>query len=93
MYQDLNKMVMAPALPNLHGIAQSDNNNPPPGKSKVDVGYSDSDEAGVWNFLRGAKSPQELLTLYRSYRDSTHCNIPKDRLREMRDTVARDMTL
>ena len=38
----LDAMVMAPALPNLRPMGvKSLDNNPPPSKSKVDVGYAE----------------------------------------------------
>lgn len=91
-YADLDKMVMAPALPHLSS-AHNDDNNPPPGRSKVDTGvsFTDPQEWGVWNYLKRSQSPIDVIQTYRSFRDSPHCDVPKEKLRLMRDTILGDM--
>lgn len=91
MINPLNDMVMAPALPNLHGRAQASNNNPPPGRSKVDTGAQFADhEQGVWNFLKRARSSHELTQTYRQFLNSPHCEVDRNRLRGMRDNLMRN---
>ena len=91
MINPLNAMVMAPALPNLRGRAYSDNNNPPPGQSKVDTGAEFSDhEQGIWNFLKRARTSHELTQTYRQFLNSPHCEVERNRLREMRDDLMRN---
>jgi hypothetical protein len=102
---DLDAMVMAPALPNLShmGVKNADN-NPPPSKAKVDTGVSnhsepdmtrvnlkDSQALGIWNLMKQADDPSHVSHLYRQYRDSKYCSVPKDQLRRMRDVMISDM--
>lgn len=42
---------------------------------------------GVWNMMLRASDPSEVSHLYRSYRDSKYCNVPRESLRAMRDTM------
>lgn len=100
---ELDAMVMAPALPNLRPMGvQNEDNNPEPSKAKVDTGVSFSEEfvradlsnmeqLGIWNAFKQADDPSHVCHLYRSYRDSKHCNIPKNVLRRMRDVMISDM--
>ena len=94
-------MVMAPALPYLgdQGVKNQDN-NPPPSQAKVDTGESfsesrlnlgDAQTLGIWNMMKNADDPSHVAHLYRQYRDSKYCSVPKEHLRRMRDTMIRDM--
>jgi len=99
-------MVMAPALPNLRpmGVRSADN-NPPPSKAKVDTGVSnhaenedmvsvdlkDQQALGIWNMFKLAEDPSHVSHLYRQYRDSKSCSVPKNHLRRMRDVMIADM--
>lgn len=101
----LDAMVMAPALPNLRPMGvQNADNNPPPSKAKVDTGVSNHAEAeavrvnlgdqqalGIWNMFKGADDPSHVAHIYRSYKNSKYCAVPKDQLRRMRDVMIADM--
>ena len=101
---ELDSMVMAPALPNLRpmGVSNRDN-NPGPSKAKVDTGVSfeepemirvnlsDPQTLGIWNMFKTADDPSHVSHLYRSYKDSKHCSLPKNQLRRMRDVMISDM--
>ena len=97
---DLDAMVMAPALPNLRPMGvQSLDNNPPPSKSKVDVGYaegltkvdlSNQEALGIWNMFKNANTPDEVHNLYRQYKASDYCSLSKNELRRMRDVMISD---
>jgi hypothetical protein len=97
---ELDAMVMAPALPNMRAMGvHSLNNNPPPSKSKVDVGYaegltkvdlSNQEALGIWNMFKNASNPQQVNDLYRQYKSSEHCNLSKNELRRMRDVMISD---
>jgi hypothetical protein len=97
-------MVMAPALPNLSGSGvRNKDNNPAPSKAKVDTGVAnhtegpgrvnlgDAQTLGIWNLMKQADDPSHVAHLYRQYRDSKHCSVPKDHLRRMRDVMVSDM--
>lgn len=100
----LDEMVMAPSLPFLgdKGVKSLDN-NPPPSKAKVDTGVSDHAEdnsrinlkdaqtLGIWNLMKQADDPSHVSHLYRQYRDSKYCAVPKEHLRRMRDVMISDM--
>ena len=98
----LDAMVMAPALPYLgdQGVKNKDN-NPPPSQSKVDTGESftepkrlslgDPQTLAIWNFFKNADDPSHVSHIYRQYRDSKYCAVPKEHLRRMRDTMISDM--
>lgn len=98
----LDAMVMAPALPYLgdQGV-KSINNNPPPSKAKVDTGesfsepgrlnLSDPQTLGIWNLMKQADDPSHVSYIYRSHCNSKYCSVPKEHLRQMRDTMIRDM--
>jgi hypothetical protein len=47
--------------------------------------------AGVWEFFLRADDPSHVAHTYRSYRDSDKCEIPRQNLRAMRDTMVNDM--
>ena len=99
----LDEMVMAPTLPYLgdQGVKSADN-NPPPSQSKVDTGNSysegpgrinlgDTQTLGIWNLMKNADDPSHVSHLYRQYRDSKYCAVPKEHLRRMRDVLIADM--
>ena len=102
---ELDAMVMAPALPFLRPMGvQSDDNNPPPSHSKVDTGVSnhsegdmvradlsDAQQLGIWNLMKQADDPSHVCHLYRSYKDSKYCTVPRAILRRMRDVMIADM--
>jgi hypothetical protein len=96
-------MVMAPTLPYLgdQGVKSLDN-NPPPSKSKVDTGNNyaeglgrvnlgDPQQLAIWNFFKNSDDPSHVSHLYRQYRDSKYCAVPKPILRRMRDVMIQDM--
>lgn len=103
---ELDAMVMEPALPNLRpmGVKNKDN-NPPPSHAKVDTGVSNHSEEedmvkvnlkdpqtlGIWNMFRNADDPSHVSHLYRQYKDSKYCAVPKNQLRRMRDVMIQDM--
>ena len=101
---ELDAMVMAPALPYLgnQGVKSADN-NPAPSKAKVDTGgssfsespkrlnFGDAQTLGIWNSLKNCDDPSHVSHMFRSYRDSKHCSVPRAILRHMRDVLIRDM--
>jgi hypothetical protein len=100
---ELDAMVMAPALPYLgdEGVSNRDN-NPSPSKAKVDTGesfsespkrlnFDDAQTLGIWNMFKNCDDPSAVAHTYRNYRDSKYCTVPKEHLRQMRDTMIRDM--
>ena len=102
---ELDAMVMAPALHYLgnSGVRNADN-NPEPSKAKVDTGVSNHTEGGmtrvnlsdpqslaIWNYFRNADDPSHVSHIYRQYRDSKYCEVPKNHLRRMRDVMITDM--
>lgn len=100
----LDQMVMEPFLPYLgdKGV-RSANNNPSPSHSKVDTGvsfkepkyqrinFADPQALAIWNFFRNADDPSHVAQIYRNYRDSKYCTLPKEHLRRMRDIMVSDM--
>jgi hypothetical protein len=98
----LDAMVLAPALPYLgnQGVSNKEN-NPSPSRAKVDTGesfsestrlnLSDPQTLGIWNLMKQADDPSHVSHLYRQYRDSKHCSVPKEHLRRMRDVMVSDM--
>jgi hypothetical protein len=48
-------------------------------------------ELGVWNMLLQSDDPSEVSHWYRSYRDSDHCSVHKEKLRSMRDAMIASM--
>lgn len=61
-------------------------------ESKLPVGTLDSSQAtGVWNMILQSDDPSEVCRWYRSYRDSPHCTVPREKLRAMRDTMIQSM--
>ena len=102
---ELDAMVMAPALPNLRPMGvKNDDNNPPPSQAKVDTGVSnhaeaemvradlrDAQQLGIWNLIKQADDPSHVCHLYRQYKDSKYCSVPRSILRRMRDVMIADM--
>ena len=57
-------------------------------EAKLPAGcLDDAQSLGVWNMILRASDPSEVAHLYRSYRDSKQCEIPRKSLRAMRDTM------
>lgn len=52
---------------------------------------SDPQALGVWNLCLQADDPSEVSHLYRSFRDSKHCSVPRQHLRAMRDAMINAM--
>lgn len=48
---------------------------------------SDSQVMGIWNMMFQSDDPSEVARWYRSYRDSPHCSVPREKLRLMRDAM------
>lgn len=42
---------------------------------------------GVWSIFLQCDDPSDVAHKFRSYRDSSHCSIPREKLRGMRDTM------
>jgi hypothetical protein len=61
-------------------------------ESKLPPGtLSDAQALGVWNMILRADDPSDVAHTYRSYRDSDHCSIPREKLRAMRDVMITSM--
>ena len=57
-------------------------------QSRLNTGIlNDSQALGVWEMIARSDDPSEVCRHYRSYRDSDHCTVPRDHLRNMRDTM------
>ena len=52
---------------------------------------SDHQSLGIWDMMTRADDPSAVSQLYRSYRDSNRCSLPKGKLRAMRDVMIQDM--
>lgn len=52
---------------------------------------SDTQAAGIWEFFMRCDDPSDVAHMYRSYRDSDRCTLPRENLRAMRDTMVNDM--
>jgi len=52
---------------------------------------SSSQEMGIWNMMLQSDDPSEVCRWYRSYRDSPHCDVPREKLRAMRDIMVNGM--
>ena len=48
---------------------------------------SDNQTIGIWNMMLQSDDPSEVSRWYRSYRDSPHCSVPREKLRAMRDIM------
>ena len=46
---------------------------------------------GIWEFFLRCDDPSHVGHTYRSYRDSDKCEVPRQNLRAMRDTMVNDM--
>lgn len=67
-----------------------------PDRAEIEAGLSkqilkDPQALGVWNMMLRASDPSEVSHLYRSYRDSSHCAVPRESLRTMRDVMINAM--
>ena len=61
-------------------------------RSKLNPGtLSDAQAVGVWDMIMRCDDPSEVSHLYRSYRDSDRCTLPRETLRHMRDVMVNDM--
>jgi hypothetical protein len=61
-------------------------------ESKLPSGtLKDPQAMGVWEFFLRCDDPSHVSHTYRSYRDSKHCEVPRQNLRVMRDTMINDM--
>ena len=47
----------------------------------------DPQALGVWNMMLRGDDPSDIAHTYRSFRDSSHCTVPREDLRAMRDTM------
>ena len=52
---------------------------------------SDAQSLGIWNLMTRCDDPSDVAHMYRSYRDSNHCTVPREKLRAMRDTMVTAM--
>jgi hypothetical protein len=52
---------------------------------------SEAQTLGIWNMMLRCDDPGDVARTYRSYRDSKHCTVPRQKLRSMRDTMIADM--
>jgi len=46
---------------------------------------------GVWSIFLQCDDPSDVAHKFRSYRDSKYCSIPREDLRDMRDTLIESM--
>jgi hypothetical protein len=61
-------------------------------ESRLPAGtLADAQALGVWNMMLQADDPGEVCRWYRTYRDSDHCTVPREKLRKMRDTMVEAM--
>ena len=51
----------------------------------------DPQALGVWNMMLRGDDPSDIAHTYRSFRDSSHCTVPREHLRAMRDTMISSM--
>lgn len=57
-------------------------------ESRLPAGtLADPQALGIWNMLLRADDPSTVAHTYRTYRDSNHCTVPREKLRAMRDTM------
>jgi hypothetical protein len=57
-------------------------------ESKLSPGtLSDAQALGIWNMFLRSDDPSDVAHTYRSYRDSPHCNVSREKLQEMRNTM------
>ena len=61
-------------------------------ESKLPPGTLDGPQAqGIWEFFLRCDDPSGVAHCYRNYRDSDKCEVPRQNLRAMRDTMVNDM--
>ena len=48
---------------------------------------SDPQALGVWNMMLRGGDPSDIAHTYRSFRDSKYCDVPRNKLKSMRDTM------
>jgi hypothetical protein len=61
-------------------------------ESRLPAGtLADPQALGIWNLCLQADDPSEVAHWYRSYRDSSHCSVPRKDLRAMRDAMINAM--
>jgi hypothetical protein len=61
-------------------------------ESKLPIGcLSDPQALGIWMMMLQSDNPSEVSHYYRSYRDSSHCTVPREKIRSMRDTMIASM--
>ena len=61
-------------------------------EAKLPPGTLDDAQAlGIWNLMLQSDDPSDVAYRYRSYRDSSYCAVPKEKLRAMRDTMITSM--
>jgi len=61
-------------------------------ESRLPAGtLADAQALGVWNLMLQSDDPSEVAFRYCSYRDSSHCSVPREKLRVMRDTMVTAM--
>ena len=51
----------------------------------------DPQALGVWNMMLRGDDPSDIAHTYRSFRDSSHCTVPREHLRAMRDAMISSM--
>jgi len=57
-------------------------------ESRLPAGtLADQQAVGIWNMVLQSDDPSEVSRWYRTYRDSPHCAVPREKLRAMRDTM------
>lgn len=52
---------------------------------------SNHEDQVTWGFMLRCSDPSEVSHTYRNYRDSPHCNVPREKLRSMRDAMILSM--
>jgi hypothetical protein len=52
---------------------------------------ADAQALGIWNLVLQCDDPSDVAYRYRSYRDSPHCTVPREKLRAMRDAMITSM--
>jgi hypothetical protein len=61
-------------------------------ESRLPAGIlSDPQALGVWNMMLRGGDPSDIAHTYRSFRDSSHCTVPREHLRSMRDAMITSM--
>ena len=57
-------------------------------ESRLPAGtLADPQALGVWNMMLQNDDPSDVAHTYRSFRDSKYCDVPRDKLKAMRDTM------